>query len=117
MKAPGIADYLPLDLGRFELILCLEVLEHLRWPERVLLDISNRFKGACIFSVPNEPLYRLTRMLLLHRDLRHFGNHPEHLQNWSSRDISRLLNRYFTIDRVIRPFPWTVVLSHNSGNR
>lgn len=107
---------LPLNLGKFQLFLCLEVLEHLRWPELLLEDISNRFKGSCIFSVPNEPLYRLTRMLLLRKDLRRFGNQPEHLQNWSSMGFRRLLGRYFTIDRVLRPFPWTVVLCHSGAN-
>jgi SAM-dependent methyltransferase len=106
----GDICHLPFKLDRFDLILCLEVLEHIRCPERVLKEITRQFNGHCILSVPNEPLYRLTRMVLFRLNIRDLGNHPEHLNNWSKNSFSRLIEKYFVIDQVITPFPWTIVL-------
>jgi len=111
----GDIHRLPLKLSGFDTILCLEVLEHLSFPELVLREISNSFDGFCLYSVPNEPLYRLTRMLLLRKNIRQWGNHPEHCHNWSKQAFSRFVERYFIIDRVATPFPWTVVLCHSRG--
>jgi SAM-dependent methyltransferase len=103
--------HLPFRLNKFDLILCLEVLEHLSFPERALEQLQH-FSGKCIFSVPFEPRYRLTRMLLLRRNIRQFGDHPEHVNHWSSKTFSRLIRKYFEIDKIITPYPWVVVLCH-----
>jgi len=108
----GDIYYLPSKLNRFDLILCLEVLEHLTFPGKALKEISHHFNGYCIFSVPNEPLYRLTRLLLFKQNIRQLGNHPEHLNHWSKNKFSRLLRKYFIIDKLVTPFPWTIVLCH-----
>jgi len=108
----GDIYYLPSKLNRFDLILCLEVLEHLTFPGKALKEISHHFNGYCIFSVPNEPLYRLTRLLLFKQNIRQLGNHPEHLNHWSKNKFSRLLRKYFIIDQLVTPFPWTIVLCH-----
>ncbi|MCP4372503.1 MAG: class I SAM-dependent methyltransferase [Deltaproteobacteria bacterium] len=108
----GDIYHLPFELRRFTLILCLEVLEHLAEPESVLKEISQNFNGYCIFSAPNEPLYRLTRLLLFRLNVRQLGNHPEHLNNWSKKAFSRLIKKYFIIDQVVTPFPWTIMLCH-----
>jgi 2-polyprenyl-3-methyl-5-hydroxy-6-metoxy-1,4-benzoquinol methylase len=101
---------LPIKLRNFDLILCLELLEHLPNPRELLEEISRQYAGYCIFSVPNEPLYRLTRMLLFRQTIRNFGNHPDHLNHWSAGSFCKLLESYFKVDRVEKPFPWTVVL-------
>lgn len=108
----GDIYYLPFKLDSFDLILCLEVLEHLAFPEKALDELSRHFNGHCIFSVPNEPLYRLTRMLLFRQNVRQFGDHPEHLNHWSKNKFARLIKKYFIIDQIITPFPWTIVLCH-----
>jgi len=110
----GDIQHLPLKLRRFDVILCLEVLEHLAFPEMVLKAISDSFNGFCLFSVPNEPLYRLTRMILLRKNIREWGNHPEHCHNWSKPAFSRLIEKYFVVDQVATPFPWTVILCHSN---
>lgn len=104
---------LPFKLNRFDIVLCLEVLEHLKYPERVLREISRHYNGYCLFSVPNEPLYRLTRLLVFRANIRQLGDHPEHLNHWSKSRFTRLIRRYFTIDQTVTPFPWTIVLCHN----
>lgn len=109
----GDLYHLPLSLARFDLILCLEVLEHLSCPEQLLSDLSQRYSGHCLFSVPNEPAYRLTRLLLLRRNIRQLGNHPDHRHHWSKGGFARLMSEFFTVDQVVDPFPWTAVLCHS----
>lgn len=113
--ASGDIYNLPIKLSRFDLILCLEVLEHLAHPERILKEISKLNNYYCIFSVPNEPFYRLTRMLLFRQNIRKLGNHPEHRNKWSKSSFSRLIKRHFNIDQILSPFPWTIVLCHQAG--
>ncbi len=103
---------LPLNVGKFDTLLCLEVLEHLSHPRVFLGEALKGFRGNCIFSVPNEPLYRLSRMILLGADIRRLGNHPEHKSNWTKRGFVNLLEKYVVIDDVRTPFPYTVVLCH-----
>jgi len=111
----GDVANLPVKLQKFDLILCLELLEHLLNPRGVIEQISRQYIGYCIFSVPNEPLYRLTRMLLFRQNIRYFGNHPEHMNHWSAAAFQRLLAKYFRIDKVEKSFPWTVVLCKAGG--
>jgi SAM-dependent methyltransferase len=106
----GDIENLPLRLNSFDLILCLEVLEHLKQPERVVWEMAQQFDGRCLFSVPNEPAYRLTRMLLLRKDIRRFRNHPEHLHNWSRKAFCRLIEKYFVVDKISTSFHWTLIL-------
>jgi 2-polyprenyl-3-methyl-5-hydroxy-6-metoxy-1,4-benzoquinol methylase len=103
---------LPFELRRFDIVLCLEVMEHLEYPDRVLRELSQRFDGHCVFSVPNEPLYRLTRLLLMRKNIRQLGDHPEHVNHWSKNGFVQLIRRYLVIDQVVAPFPWTMVLCH-----
>lgn len=108
----GDINNLPIRPNKFNLLLCLEVLEHLSCPEKVLIDISCHFNGYCIFTVPNEPLYRLTRLLLYRKNIKEFGNHPEHLNLWSKKAFYRLISKYYIIDQVVTSFPWTIILCH-----
>ena len=61
------------DLGAFDLILALDVLEHLRSPEIVLRDLASRLKakGVCIVSVPNVAEYAVSLPLLFKRQFRY----------------------------------------------
>ena len=103
---------LPFKPDKFDLILCLEVLEHLFFPNKALKEISQRFSGYYIFSVPNEPWYRLTRLFRFRKDIMRFGNHPEHINTWSSGSFCRLIKKYFIIDQILTPSVWTIVLCH-----
>jgi 2-polyprenyl-3-methyl-5-hydroxy-6-metoxy-1,4-benzoquinol methylase len=54
------------DLGRFDLILALDVLEHLREPVQVLRGLRERLNpdGAIIVSVPNVSHHKVIRGLI-----------------------------------------------------
>ena len=61
------------DMGQFDLILALDVLEHLRTPEQVLVDLAGRLTGdgVCIVSVPNVAEYGVSIPLLFKRQFRY----------------------------------------------
>src|SRR5579872_4398287 len=46
---------LPYDDNSFDLVICIEVLEHLEYPDRALKELMRVSKKNLILSVPNEP--------------------------------------------------------------
>jgi ubiquinone/menaquinone biosynthesis C-methylase UbiE len=97
----------------FDLVIATEVLEHLEEPDSALKEIRRVSKNYCIFSVPNEPYFR-TMNFLRGKNLTRFGNDLEHVQNWSSGKFLRLIETYFDIVEVRKPFPWTMILCRNN---
>jgi len=92
-----------------DLVVCCEVLEHLQQPEKALSVLQKLNPDHLIISVPREPLWRLLN-LARGKYLCSFGNTPGHLQNWSGRGFIQLVSRYFTVDVVRKPLPWTMLL-------
>jgi Methylase involved in ubiquinone/menaquinone biosynthesis len=93
----------------FDLVIATEVLEHLERPELALKEIRRITKNYCILSVPNEP-YFCAMNFFRGKNLTRFGNDIEHVQNWSSGNFVSLLETYFKVLEVRKPFPWTMVL-------
>ncbi len=93
-----------------DMILCLEVLEHLQEPERALKKLAQLARPWLLCSVPNEPLWSLLNMCR-GRYLGRLGNTPGHIQRFSSGAFVRLVEKYFTVVEVRRPVPWTIVLA------
>lgn len=99
-----------------DLVLCCEVLEHVRDPLAALdrlHDLSGRF---VILSVPREPLWRVMNMARL-KYLGAFGNTPGHIQHWSARAFRALVARRFTVLEVRQPPPWTMILAQRQDGR
>jgi len=99
---------LPYKNKTFDLILCLEVLEHLSSPKKALEEIKRVSSLDVLFSVPNEPLWSFLNLMRL-KYVRNFGNTPGHCQKWSFRNFQKLLKRYFKIKLVKKIIPWTVI--------
>jgi len=105
----GSASELPFDDRQFDLVLFLEVLEHLRNPGRALEEARRVCAGLLLASVPREPIWRLLN-LLRGAYWRRMGNTPGHLQHWTRSAFLAMLRRRFTILRVRTPLPWTMAL-------
>lgn len=97
----------------FDLVVAVEVLEHLDQPERALLELRRVARRYVLLSVPREPLWRLLNLVRL-AYLRDLGNTPGHVQHWSSRQFVSLVRGYFEPLEVLRPLPWTMVLARKS---
>ena len=63
-----------------------------------------------IVSVPREPLWRILNMFR-GKYLRCLGNTPGHINHWHSNSIINLLDNNFTIKRILKPIPWTMILA------
>ena len=73
-----------------DLVICLEVLEHLEDPARGLAELARVAGRALIVSVPNEPLWRALNCAR-GKYLGALGNTPGHLQHWTPWAFERLV--------------------------
>lgn len=94
------------DEDRAPLVICCEVLEHLEDPEKALAKLTQIANPHLILSVPKEPIWRLLNMARF-RYWTDFGNTPGHIQHWSRKTFTRLVERYVDIDEVRSVTPWT----------
>ena len=104
----GDATRLPFADGAVDLVVCLEVLEHVPGPERALAELARVCGGTAVLSVPREPIWRAGNMAR-GRYLRDLGNTPGHLNHWSARSFERFVSTQFTIEQTTRPLPWTML--------
>lgn len=100
---------LPLQANSFDLVLAIEVLEHVPQPLRLLREARRLSRRYAIFSVPSEPLWRVLNMAR-GRYWADLGNTPGHVNHWTPRAFTRFVGEEFTIIEVQQPLPWTMLL-------
>lgn len=105
---------------QFDLVVMLEVLEHLTSPERMLPVLAQLAAHHVLLSVPWEPFFRGLNFAR-GKHLRAWGNDPEHVNHWGRRQFVEWVGRQFAIRETPMVFPWTMVLaeprsSADSGN-
>jgi len=104
----GDATRMPFVDKSIDLVVGLEVLEHVPQPERALADIARVCRGFAILSVPREPIWRAGNMAR-GRYVRDWGNTPGHVNHWSSSAFERFVSTRFAITDLAHPLPWTMV--------
>lgn len=97
--------------GEFDLVLLLEVLEHLDDFETALAEIFRVAKHSVVVSVPNEPLWR-TLNFMRGKYWSNLGNTPGHINHWSRNELIKLVSQYGNIQAVYKPIPWTIIHAH-----
>lgn len=102
------AAALPFGSSSFDLVLALEVLEHVADPRAALRQMAAVCDGVVVLSVPWEPLWRVGN-LLRGRYVGDLGNTPGHIQHFTRRGFLRVVGEHFEVEAVRRPFPWTLV--------
>jgi SAM-dependent methyltransferase len=99
---------LPFARGTYDLVICLEVLEHLAEPARALREIRRVSRAACLVSVPHEPFFRLGN-LLRGKNVGRLGNPSDHVQHWGARDFGAFCAQHLAVRITTTSFPWLLV--------
>lgn len=105
----GSLCYLPFKNSSFDLVTCLEVLEHLEKPEAGLREIKRVSKRYSIISVPNDWVFRLGNMLRGKR-ISKLGDGIDHVQHWSSSTFKKFLEEEFKIAEFKGSGVWLMAL-------
>jgi SAM-dependent methyltransferase len=106
--AQASALALPFRSDSADLVLAIEVLEHVDDPDGALREIARVASSDVVVSVPLEPVWRVGN-LLRGRYVRDLGNTPGHIQHWSKRSFVELVSRHLEVVEVRTPLPWTMV--------
>ena len=104
----GDACALPFGAQSFDLVVCLEVLEHLPEPVRALRELRRVARAGCLLSVPHEPFFRIGN-LLREKNLTRRGDPTDHLQHWGGREFAAFCGRELAVRIRAGAFPWLIV--------
>lgn len=106
------AHDLPFADDSFDLVLAIEVLEHVPDPVAAVAEIRRVASADVVASVPREPLWRVLNMAR-GKYLRDLGNTPGHINHWGRRAFVELLGRDLSVTGVRSPLPWTMVAARS----
>lgn len=106
----GDARQLIEDGRRFDMVMMLEVLEHIPNPAQMLPILDRLSTGWLLLSVPWEPLFMASNLLTL-KNVRRLGNDPDHVNHWGRRGFHNFISTRFDIIEMPIVFPWTMALA------
>ncbi|MBW3574058.1 MAG: class I SAM-dependent methyltransferase [Actinobacteria bacterium] len=110
------AGMLPFPAGAADTVTCIELLEHLPTPRPAVAELARISRHRCVVSVPWEPWFRLGN-LGRGKNLRRWGNDPEHVQWFTPASLRALLLEGFA-DVEVRPcLPWLVATARHARRR
>ncbi len=112
-RLPGVkglradAGMLPLADRSAEVVMCIEVLEHLVRPHAAIAELARVTRRICVVSVPWEPWFRLGN-LGRGKNVTRLGNDPEHIQHLTPTRLRSALEPHFASVQIVRSFPWLI---------
>lgn len=101
-------EQLPFADNTFDLVVAIEMLEHVERPDRVLAEINRVATGPVVLTVPWEPAWRMANMAR-GAYLKDFGNTPGHIQHWTRKSFRATVARHLSVRSASISFPWTLV--------
>lgn len=104
----GDVARLPFPAATFDLVLAIEVLEHVPHPAAMLREIGRVGARDVVLSVPREPIWRAAN-LARGKYVSALGNTPGHIQHWGRRRFRDLVAHHLEVTALSSPLPWTVV--------
>jgi ubiquinone/menaquinone biosynthesis C-methylase UbiE len=107
---------LPFPPMAFDLVMAIEVLEHVDDPVAALAELARVSRSRLVLSVPREPIWRVANMAR-GKYLADLGNTPGHIQHWSRRSFAELVRSQLEVVSVTTPFPWTMIEARPHGVR
>jgi len=99
---------LPFKKWQFDLVLVMEVLEHMRNPEKIILQ-TKKIAPKAIYTVPFEPWFSFC-CFLSGNYLSRLGRHPDHLNFWNKRSFKQVLDKFFRKVKIRITFPWLIAV-------
>jgi len=84
----GDAENIPLTGNRFDLVVCFETIEHTSGQEKMMTELKRMLKpgGLLIISTPDKAYF----------SGRQAAPNPFHVKELTEKELSTLLNKYFT---------------------
>lgn len=87
------------DDNQYDVVIMLEVLEHIKDYKKVLVNIKKIKAKNIIISVPNEPWFRLCNLLRF-TYIKRLGNTPGHVNNFTKRNFKKILKENFSARKI-----------------
>lgn len=111
------ATKLPFKDREFDLVLALEVIEHIKEFEKALDEIKRVTKKFALITVPWEPWFSVLG-LLRGKYIKRLGRHPEHVNAWGKKAfLQTLKERDLEIKKYKIIFPWQMVLVYRQNEK
>ncbi|MEO6570521.1 MAG: class I SAM-dependent methyltransferase, partial [Ilumatobacteraceae bacterium] len=104
----GDVTSLPFPDDSVDLVVGLEVLEHVPDTAAALSEINRICAQTAVLSVPREPIWRIGN-LARGRYVRDLGNTPGHINHWSARSFAATVGDHLDVVARAAPLPWTMV--------
>lgn len=99
----------------FDLVVCSEVLEHLKDPKSALCELDRVGKNLLV-TVPHEPWFRLGNLASLHNITR-LGDPIDHINHWTFSGFKEFIRTSLKRDCLFdRSFPWSIMVTHEIKN-
>jgi ubiquinone/menaquinone biosynthesis C-methylase UbiE len=102
------AEQIPFPDNTFDLVLAIEMLEHVKRPGHVLAEIQRVANGPVVLTVPWEPVWRMANMAR-GAYLKDLGNTPGHINHWTKRSFTNAVRKHLSVRSSSIAFPWTLV--------
>lgn len=91
-----------------DVLVMMEVLEHLERPADALLELARVARKHVLVSTPREPLWRVLNFAR-GKYMGALGNTPGHINHWSSKGLRKTVSKVFEVEGWRQPVPWTVL--------
>jgi 2-polyprenyl-3-methyl-5-hydroxy-6-metoxy-1,4-benzoquinol methylase len=93
----------------FDVVIALEVMEHLHEPDKALAEMARVAKDYVVLSVPHEPFFCLANAARgKNLDIDPKGSDPDHRNFWSREKFGQFVSRELDIVMLTGSFPWTI---------
>ena len=104
---------LPFEDGAFDVVLALEVLEHLEDPAAAAAEMRRVASRAVVVTVPLEPFFRGGN-LARGRYVDRLGSTPGHVNTWGPAALRRALEEALPGSRWFELFPWQGLIAEQA---
>ena len=95
----------------FDVVYCLEVLEHLHEPDRALRELARVARKHVVLSVPHEPFFCLANAARgKNLDITPKGSDPDHRNFWSREKFGSFASAQLNVETLTGSLPWTILV-------